>query len=702
MITTRGLLYLKKVLRLSKEWGSPPSLFSAFTIASKILVPLVLVAGLFSIPGFSGARGAASQEKTKLEQPQKPLQYEVSVTLKLIQVFVADPDGNPAADLEKADFVLYDNGKLEKITDFEKHFIQTPEAGVPEAIPQPVHPAPLLLKRRYVFLFDNDSNDLEGLNKSRKAALEFLDTNVQTGDEVAFFSCSPASGLTVHEYFTSDHRKTRDAIGKIRSMPGESLGGLAVESFSEHELANPEHPTLDGMFSLFKDFDSWGNRRAYVRRDFIIGLTGLARALRQVDGQKNIILFSKEFRHILDSPSSPDAVRFRDMAKELASANCPVFVVNTSGGMEKTLSANAGLSYLSNITGGRYYDDVDHYAENARSIRNVTSNYYVLGYSIGASWDGKFHDIKVEVMREGYKTFGQKGFFNPVRFDKLSAMEKSLHLIDVALGEDPYFGQPVEFALAAVPFSDKAGDNTILISMIPIKTMLDGVGKKTEVISLILAVDKSVVGGRRAEIDWNTLSAENLCQYSAAALVPGRYDARVVVRNLETGRSAVGACTVEVPQAAVAPLKLFPPLIVGRYSSTQYVNFSGSVTDKGGRAFSLSQAFLFPTRQYSPRPGALEEGSESFRAVLRCERSGSDQAQNFRVRAWLEVPGSGLRTPLEVTLLDSAKRDEILFLILEFRAPAGLPAGSYTLRIVAEDPPTNTRAETTSDLIVKE
>ena len=670
-------------------------------IAGKFLVFLILAAGVFPLTFFSGSPAIAFQENARTEQVQKPLQYEISVTLKLIQIFVADPKGNPATDLEKTDFVLYDNGKLQKITDFEKHFIQTPETvAVEQAVSEAAPAAAPLMKRKYILLFDNDSNDLEGVNKSRKAALEFLGNNVQPGDEVAFFSCSPTSGLTVHEYFTSNHQKIRDAIKKMRSVPGQSLGGLAVESFSEHELANPEHPTLDGMFSLFKDFDTGGNRRAYVRRDFIIRLTELAKALRQVDGQKNIILFSKEFRHILDSPSDPDAMRFRSMANELASANCPVFVVNTAGGMEKTLSASAGLSYLSNITGGKYYDDVNSYAANARSIQNVTSNYYVLGYSIGSAWNGKFHDIKVEVKRKGYKTYGQKGYFNPAPFNKLSNMEKSIHLVDVALGEDPYFGQPMSFPLAALPFSDKKGNNTIIISMIPIRTMLESVGKKTEVISLVLAEDKSIVGGRRAEIDWSTFSGENVCQYSVAALVPGRYDARVVVRNLETGKAAVGACSVEVPEVSAAALKLYPPLIVGPSSTTQYINFSGDAVDEGGRAFSLSQAFLFPTRQYSPLIGKLEEGSESFRAVLRCERSGSAQASGFQVWAWLETLDSGQRTPVKVNLLDSGKRDEILFLILEFRVP-GLQAGSYTLRILAEDPLTKARAETKSDLTVK-
>ena len=675
------------------------------TLSSKranVLALLILIAAAYSLSVYAALPARAARDRSRPEKAQRPLQYEISVSLKLIQVFVAGPDGNPAVDLEMADFVLYDDGKLQKITEFEKHLIQTPEtpAAGQTVLEAAAVPSPLM-KRKYILLFDNDSNDLSGIAKSRKAALEFLDHGVQPGDEVAFFSCSPASGLTVHEYFTSDHQKISGAIAEIKSEPGRALGGLAAESFSEHESANPEHPTLDGLFSLFKDFDRGGNRRPYARRDFIVRLSELAKALRQVDGQKNIILFSREFRHIMDSPSDPDAVRFREMAKALASANCPVFVVNTAGGIDAATSPNPGLGYLSNITGGRYYDAVDHYVENARSIRNVTGNYYVLGYPVGSSWDGKFHEIKVEVRRKGYKTFGQKGYFNPVPFNKLSAMERSLHLIDVALGEDPYFGRPIGFPLALLPYSDGSGTNTVLLSLIPVRTMLESVGKKTEIISLVLAADKSIVAGRRAEVDLTTLAAETLCQYSAMALAPGRYEARVVIRNLETGRSAVGACAAEVPASSAADLKLFPPLFVGLDRSTQYANFSGDAKDKGGESFSLGHAFHFPTRKYSPAPAELEEGGETFQAVLRCERRGS-ATQDFEVRARLEIPGVGRSIPLEVSLLDRADREGLLFLILEFRAPAPLTAGPYTLSISAEDPLTGAKAMTTSDLTVKQ
>ena len=650
----------------------------------------------------------ATDKESGLEagRAQKPLQYEVNVTLKLIQVFVTGPDGEPARDLEKADFVLYDNGKAQKITDLEKHFILLREAvaagqNVSEAA---ADPSPLL-KRKYILLFDDESNDLAGVAKSRKAALEFLDKSVQQGDEVAFFSCSPTRGLTIHEYFTSDHQTIRKAIEKTRSIPGATLGGLAVESFIGHQIASPEHPTVEDVSSLFQGVSARqqaaGASLPYGRRGFMARLAEVAKALRQVDGQKNIILFSKEFGHILDGPSGHDAALFREMAKELASANCPVFVINTAGGLERAAAPNAGLGYLSETTGGRYYDAVDRYAENARSIANITSNYYVLGYPVGSSWDGTFHEVRVEVRRNKYKTFGQRGYFDPLPFNKLSAMERSLHLIRIALGEDPSLGPPIDFPLAVLPYSERPGANTLLLSWIPVRTMRESIGNKTEIVSLVLAEDKSVVAGRRAEVDWTNLDAETLCQYSAASLVPGRYEARVIVRDLETGRFAVGACSVEVPAASAASLRLFPPLFVTSFRSAQYANFSGDAKDQDGQSFSLTQAYLFPTQKYTPAPAELEEGRETFRAVLRCEQNGP-VVRDFRVRAEIEIPGVGRSTPLAVALLDRFERKDLLFLILEFRAPAPLMAGFYTLRVLAEDPRTGTRAWSTTELIVKQ
>src|SRR5512137_2952193 len=73
--------------------------------------------------------------------PQTPLQHEVTVTLKLIQVFVTAARGQPALDLSRTDFLLTDNGKPQTITDFESHILGLPAAAPAQAAPAP-SPAP--------------------------------------------------------------------------------------------------------------------------------------------------------------------------------------------------------------------------------------------------------------------------------------------------------------------------------------------------------------------------------------------------------------------------------------------------------------------------------------------------------------------------------------------------------------------------------
>ncbi len=54
------------------------------------------------------------------QAPQQE-QHEVTVTLKLIQVYVPDKGGKSAMDLELEDFELFDNGKKKELTEFEKY-----------------------------------------------------------------------------------------------------------------------------------------------------------------------------------------------------------------------------------------------------------------------------------------------------------------------------------------------------------------------------------------------------------------------------------------------------------------------------------------------------------------------------------------------------------------------------------------------------
>ena len=118
---------------------------------------------------------------TAQQSPQQPpLKYEVSVTLKLIQVYVTDKNGKPVRDLTKDEFKLTDNGKPVTLSAFEKHDLAAaPTAGVEAPAPDPAAaPEPAVapvLNRKFVILFDFAFNTGHGIVAGVKAAQDFLD-----------------------------------------------------------------------------------------------------------------------------------------------------------------------------------------------------------------------------------------------------------------------------------------------------------------------------------------------------------------------------------------------------------------------------------------------------------------------------------------------------------------------------------------------
>jgi hypothetical protein len=115
-----------------------------------LLVFFFAIAG--SYPGLDRAVQEAQQQQTQLR-------HEVKVMLKLIQVYVTDNKGKPVLDLTKDDFLL--------------------------------------------LFFDFAFNNAIGIEKSRKAALRFIETQLRSTDEVGLISYSAMKSLKLHEYLTT-------------------------------------------------------------------------------------------------------------------------------------------------------------------------------------------------------------------------------------------------------------------------------------------------------------------------------------------------------------------------------------------------------------------------------------------------------------------------------------------------------------------
>ena len=683
---------------------------------------------------------AAAQPPQKKEAP---IQHEVTVTLKLIQVYVTDSAGKPVPDLLPADFKVFDSGHPVAVTEFETHSL----FGAPSSSTVPPR-----LSRRFFLFFDFVFNNPQGLDQAKKAALHFLSRQVQASDEVGVISYSIYKGLTLHEYLTTDHQKVRevvegfnlkDVLGRAQNLEAEywnAMKGITGET----SLAAPT-PPREGWFNPTKQklqelsVDRM-NYQLHVR-NFVQRMSDLAKSMRLIPGYKYLIFFSSGIAgsvfqgvpydidrdkmaaqqrageaglYNMDSldPAIWEEKKYENMVKELAEANCPVYVLNTeqlgeNAALNKAMSGEYPLQKLSKVSGGEYFPRVDDYANSLERVQNMTGTYYVLGYPIPAKEDGKFHETRVRVLRKGCEVRTQSGYFNPKPFRELSEFEKTLHLMDAALNESPELQSPASFPTAALACPVGKEPLLVLVSQIPREIFFpDGKGQD-EIVSLVLDSQKNIVDFKRATVELAGIAQPTLCHYTFSLLPPGEYDCRIIVRNLETGRTAVARETVRIPAESGSPLALLPPLLLRPGADTHYLGVrKASGMDGAAGPPSLTGIYPFEAGEFSPRLGDLPAGPAKVHAMVVCSLQGKIAEPELELSFFLQgnSAGAGFPVPHSVLWAKPYSRDEdgsrwvALLAQLEF---PDLKPGRYTLKAAVREKTTASEAESALSLKVR-
>ncbi|MFC2141596.1 VWA domain-containing protein [Acidobacteriota bacterium] len=373
--------------------------------------------------GHVSGLGAAPQTPTRNE-----LQHEVSVNVKLIQVFVLDKTDSPVTDLSRDDFIIYYKGRPQVITEFEKHLL--PKDIRKEELPVKTQLAsaratPLQISRKFFFVFDLDRITLDGYMEAKEAALYFLDTQVQPGDHVGLITYSVLRGMTPYESLTDDFLAVRDKLEKFREVLGRPGGGASLWGMRAEALSDLRSQTGFALTGLTQEIygAAAGQRNPETdwhemkNLDFVRQMEEMAKDLRAVPGYKNIILFSNGFPRVLYEQDTFFQKNFDRMAQEFATANSPVHTINTEGGRQYSRSigsrGDSSLKNLSHSSGGRHFQNVKQHESIAKELQALTGNYYVLGYYAPEVADGKFHKIKIEVKRPGCRVLAQSGYFIP-------------------------------------------------------------------------------------------------------------------------------------------------------------------------------------------------------------------------------------------------------------------------------------------------
>jgi hypothetical protein len=425
--------------------------------------------------------------------------------------------------------------------------------------------------------------------------------------------------------------------------------------------------------------------------------------MKHIPGNKSLVFFSG--RNLGRTAKA--------LGRAFADAGTPIYAVNTKNWImkgvfsrvkEKHIYEEHSLKDLSLASGGEYFADIEDIRTIARDVQALTGNYYVLGYYVKESWDGKFHEIKVEAERPGLQVVAQEGYFNPKPFAEMTEFEKDLNLFGLIYSEGPALGDAPEFPISFLDVDRPGGRDGVVLIELAVDPKMGVSPSSVELFALIRDEALEPVVSRKWDVDLSTYDGKTVVFCLYAPFGPGEYDGRVVVRDAVTGRSAVGRTAFEIGPRPEGDIVLSSPVILLPGAEARIANLPSGRKARGGTAErTLVDLYPFISRDCRIVVRNVDFGTERIRAVVPVRFKAADPKNPPRIgitgRIVPEAGGEGIPLDLEVVEAKAAG-DGREFLIVEIALPS-LEPGEYTLEITAEDIDTEKGASVKTPIAIK-
>jgi hypothetical protein len=422
---------------------------------------------------------------------------------------------------------------------------------------------------------------------------------------------------------------------------------------------------------------------------------------------------------------------WEDLLKEFSASDCPFFALDTREaakdtslfGADKMVGAGTAtatgfksgllgtdttnpfaddkvtgidtLRALSKRTGGKYYSNIGSYEKNLAAVGDLTGAFYVLGYYPASAEDGKFHRIKVEVKRKGARVMAPSGFYDPKPFAEYTKLEKDLHLFDLALNERAVSRLPLGFPVTALASGTADGAGLRVLARVPGEVTARFTGEKIEYVAIVFDDKGDIRDIRRGEADARSGRGRAVVFGASAGLGPGDYTCRVVVRDMDTGLSAVGSTKAAVRAPAAQGLRLWTPLLLAEETGTARVE---AAAGKGRTTVAWDEIYAYDRTRYSPAAGSVSKPAARLLAVVPYSVPGGAEP-DLVLSARLIDAASGKAIPINLIVAGRTAHPVASAVTLEIPI-AGFAPGTYHLYINAEDRVSKTMAGTRTTVTI--
>jgi VWFA-related protein len=393
------------------------------------------------------APAPAQKPPSPEQRPMPPISESVEVSVTNVEVIVTDSKGRRVPDLTRDDFEVYQDGMLQKLTNFYavsggKVVL---EDGKVIALDSPAAAAevPLELKARYIIFVDNLNIQPQNRNRMMDRLQDFVRQTIGPHAEAMVVTYNRS--LKVRRKFTSE---PSEVVAILEEVKKETGGGTTFASERRDALHQiDESQSAAEATQIARTF----SRSLRNDLEFLVdSLKNTMTSLAGIEGRKVLVyvsegipstagleLFDQIQRKFSDQAGTSTLEQFEfDMNAKYAgiiqSANSQgvtIWALDASGLTTDSLVSaenrsfstrpndfilrqnyQAPLQLMAEQTGGMAAVNTNDWKKSLDELAADFSNFYSLGYRSTRAAVDRPHSVEVKVKRKGMTIRARKGF----------------------------------------------------------------------------------------------------------------------------------------------------------------------------------------------------------------------------------------------------------------------------------------------------
>jgi VWFA-related protein len=465
--------------------------------------------------------------------------------------------------------------------------------------------------RVWILLFDTSSMQPEDVQKAADAAISWTDTKMSPADLVAVASIG--STLQILQDFTTDKDAVHKTLQAFAAADGTATADVDASTMATDESNNAATASDTTQVDVStQELDSFNNDMR------LRGLKTICDNLTAIQQKKALLYFSSGMQRngsdnqIEYRSASQSCNRANVMIDTVDARGLQAVVPGGNGrsGSRGGLNAFSGrgvaqqftqlasqqetLQALAADTGGTAFTDSNDFGEAFDKVQKDISSYYILGYaSSNTNKDGRYRNISVQLKqkmdakikaREGY--YADRDFTHTAKDDRETQLQEQL-MMAIPATDVPLFVTSGYFRLpanASCPggnfgrgraggpgrggFGPPGGESDAGCYYVPISLAVPGDAVPVSTQNVTLDVRGYIRDERGFPVGTikdtlsvppgtkDTLASKQVLYQTGAALGPGHFTVKVVVRENTTGQVGTFEMPVTVPDLKTQPVKV--------------------------------------------------------------------------------------------------------------------------------------------------